>query len=284
MSELYIPKGCTTLDKSTFSFQIRLGIQGYPNTSKTWAALTFPNPIVLNMDRKLGAHVGRTDVIETPMWYPPFVDSIVMRDGALAPPNRKDAVLKWIGTEGMKLSENQTLIVDGSTQLQNAFKAQYDLNPEIEAKSGKINKYGQFTQKITYFTDIFETLKSLKCHVVYICHETGARDDDGEMTTGVRPLLSGQMGDQMAGHFSDWFRALAIAKPLTDDRKAKMKAAFNLTDERVKEWCASTDNETIYLWQTQSDEVAKCGTSLLNAPKLILANYKEYAKYQRKVN
>lgn len=284
MSELYIPKGCQTLDKADFSFQIRLGIQGYPNTSKTWAALTFPNPIVINLDRKLGAHQGRTDVIEIPMWYPPFVDDIIKRDGILAPPNRKDAVLKWLGTEGMKLSKEQTLVVDGSTQLQNAFKAQYDLNPEIEAKSGKINKYGQFTQKITYFTDVFETLKMLKCNVIYICHETIARDDEGEATTGVRPLLSGQMGDQMAGHFSDWFRAITIAKPMNDERKAKMKTAFNLTEEKVKEWCDSTNNETIYLWQTQSDEIVKCGTSLLNAPKLILANYKEYAKYQRKVN
>ena len=62
MAEQYIPKGAVSLNTITVKPQIRLGLQGYSGTGKTWAALTFPNPIVLNLDRGLGAHTGRSDV------------------------------------------------------------------------------------------------------------------------------------------------------------------------------------------------------------------------------
>lgn len=49
MSELYIPPGCTTLDKIEDS-QIRVGIQGPPFSGKTTAALTFPNPVAASFE------------------------------------------------------------------------------------------------------------------------------------------------------------------------------------------------------------------------------------------
>lgn len=280
--KLYIPTGCKPLSESLAEQQIRLGIQGPPKYGKTFNALSFPNPVVLNLDKGLGAHVGKNNIIEVPMWYPPFVDGIVKRDGLNAPPNRKDAILVWLNKEGTKLSEQQTLIVDSSTQLQNAFVAQYNLNPKI-TKQGKIDDFGLWNQKVDYFGELCELFKALKCNVVYICHETADRSDDGSLNGGVRPLLTGQFGDQLASHFTDWFRAHAIAKPTTDENKKKLQEKFKLDNATLHEWLNSSTNEAIYLWQTQADEIAKCGTStLVNAPKFVLANYSTFGKYKNK--
>lgn len=283
-SDIYTPPNTFTLANAPTDSQIRLGIQGYPKLGKTWGALTFPNPIVLNLDRGLGAHVGRTDVIDVPMYNPSFVDGIVKRDtNPLAPPNRKDAVQVWLAKEASKLTTAQTLIIDSNTQLQNAFVAQYNLHPRV-TKQGKVDDFGLWAEKVSYYNEICEQLKLLRCNVIFIVHETQARDDSGDLTNGVRPLLTGQFGDQIGGHFTDWFRAIAIGKP-TDATKAKFKSDYSLTDSDVEEWIKSTPEvcKTIYLWQTTSDSIAKCGSStLVGAPKFILANYQSFSKYRRK--
>lgn len=283
--QLYIPSGCSTLDNIKVDPQIRLGIQGPPGIGKTWAALTFPNPVVLNNDRGLGAHVGRKDVVEVPMHNPAFVDKVVKRTGLTCPPNRKDANLIWINTEGMKLSPKQTLVVENCTQLQNSFVVQYNLEPVI-AKSGKVDDRAIWSCKIDYFGQVCDLLKSVPCNVVITAHETPDRDDAGEYNNRVRPLLSGQFGDQLASHFTDWFRAHAITKPPVE-KIGKFKEVYGLDEATYQEWINSTPANcaTIYIWQTMSCEIAKCKTStLVGAPKFVLAHHSVFAKYKRKVN
>ncbi len=252
MSDIFIPEGCESLAQMAPEQQIRLGIQGYFNTGKTWAGLTFPNPMVLNLDKGLGAHSGRPDVHEIKMWKPSFVDAIIPRDGVNAPPNRRDAILVWLAKVGVKLTANQTLLFDGSTQLQNAFVAQYNLNPRL-TKAGKVDDFGLWNEKVDYFGQVCELFKSLSCHVVYVSHETPDRNKEGELNGQVRPLLTGQFGDQIGSHFTDWFRALVVAKPTTDERLAKFKTAFGLDDITAKEWINSTPttHQSIYIWHAR---------------------------------
>src|ERR1017187_902817 len=99
-NEIYTPPNCTTLEKVTKQ-QIRLGVQGYPGSGKTFAALTFPNPIVLNLDRGLGAHQGRSDVIEIPFYQKAFSGG---------KETCKDKLVEWLEREGPKLTDQQTLI------------------------------------------------------------------------------------------------------------------------------------------------------------------------------
>lgn len=281
MSDIYTPPGCTTLAEIKEQPQLRLGLQGPPGSGKTWAALKFPNPIVLNIDRGLVSHFGRKDVIEIPFYNPSFVDKIVPRSGLSCPPNRKDAILKWLASEGQKLTSNQTLIIDSQTQLQNAFHAEYRINPVI-TKSGRIDDFAEWNLKVIYFGELMEWLKTLKCNVIYICHETADRDKTGELNGMVRPLLTGQFADQLASHFTDWFRALTYTKP-TKDTVEKAKEFFKIDDATFKEWSDNSDNETFYVWQTQSDSVAKhIKTSLVRAPKLVVANPSVFDKYKRK--
>lgn len=282
--DVYIPTSCIPLSANTTEQQIRLGLQGEPKVGKTFAALTFPNPIVLNLDRGLGAHAGRDGVHEVPMWDAGFADKIIPRSGVACPPNRRDAIKKWLMTDGQKLTANQTLVFDGGTSLQQAFDSQQRLEP-VYTKGGKIDDFAFWKLKVEYFGEIMDLLKSLKSHVVYIAHETPDRDDTGALNGKVRPLLTGQFGDQLASHFTDWFRHLAFAKPSDDAKLAKFKTFFKLDDAQAKEWIASSPTDSIYVWQTQADELAKCGTStLVGAPKYILANYNSFAKYKRNQN
>lgn len=277
--DIYKPQGCN--DLSTMGEQqIRLGLQAPPFNGKTFAAMTFPNPVVLSFDQKLGAFEGRSDIIEVPFWNGEFTDKIVKRDGIKAPPNRKDSLLVWLATEGTKLTKNQTLVLDGSTGIEAAFHGQYRLNPKLTAK-GDVDGFDEWKQKGIYFEEVMLYLKGVKCHVIYICHETPDRDKTGELNGKNRPLLTGQFGDRIAGNFTDWFRVLAVKKP-TPETMEKFKAHFKLDDSAVKEWIASNDTQTLYVFQTQSDEKADCGTSsLIGAPKYILADYKSFSKYKR---
>ena len=76
MSNIYIPPSCRTLSEDTAKQQIRLGIQGFPGSGKDWSILGtpdgkqkgFPNPIVLNLDRGLGAHSQCTNIYEVPLY------------------------------------------------------------------------------------------------------------------------------------------------------------------------------------------------------------------------
>lgn len=281
MTETYKPTGGLVLSENKTRPQIRLGIQSPPKSGKTWSALTFPNPVVLNLDRGLGAHGHRTDVIEIPMWDGTFVQTIIPKVGVNAPVNRKDAVLKWLHNEGTKLTSAQTLVVDGLTGLQNAFSIQYAFAP-VYTKLLKLDDFAEWRLKVEYFGELCEFLKGLKCDVVFLCHETPDRNKDGELNGMVRPLLTGQFSDQLASHFTDFFRALTVAKP-SADRVDMFLKKYNIDKPTLDKWVKSNDTDTIYLWQTQSDDVVKCGTSTLTkAPKYILQDYNSFVAFGKK--
>ena len=286
--EIYKPQGCSTLAEQEYSNAIRLGIQSPPGLGKTWSALTFPNPTVADFNKGLGAHIGRSDVIPVPFWDGAFCDKIHKRNGLATPPNQKDAFTDWLLKEGPKLKPYQTFVVDCNTEVEAAFHVQYatDGGPPVSEKTGKFDFYDEFKKKLAWYGYLTQLIKALPCMVVYITHETTEWDKQGEATGGAKPLLSGQAGDKIVGDFTDWFRQWAVAKPKSDIAKAKFKETYSLSDADFNEWMTSTPSihETIYLWQTQSDINFKLKTSsLVNAPKFILANYSSFLKYKRKI-
>ena len=275
-----------TLAEQEYSNAIRLGIQSPPGLGKTFAALTFPNPVVADFNKGLGAHVGRSDVIPVPFWDGKFCDSIHKRNGTLCPPNQKDAFTDWLLKEGTKLHKDQTLVIDSNTEVEAAFHIQYatDGGPPI-GKNGTVDSYDEYKKKLAWYSYITQLIKNLPCLVVYITHETIEWDKQGDATGGAKPLLSGQAGDKIVGDYTDWVRQWAIAKPISDAAKGKMVEKYQLNDQEYLNWMSSTpdNHSTIYLWQTQSDEMFKLKTSnLFNAPKFVLANYSSFQKYKRK--
>lgn len=281
-SDIYIPTGAESLEH-TSQAQIRLGIQGAPGEGKTWAALTFPNPIVLNLDRGLGAHIGRKDVHEIKMYDPSFVDKLAKRVQG-GPPNRRDATLKWLETEGQKLGYSQTLIVDAGTGLEEAFDAQESLEP-VYTDSGSIDKFSFWRHKIEYFGSITSILVSLKCNVVYISHEQVDRDKKGELTGKMKPLLTGQYADKLVSKFTDWVRAIALDKPkdFNNIKDSELKNFGFKNAIEYKAMCDAFPRNTIYVWKLESDDMFSGKiSSLVNFPTYIPANYQSFQKYMRK--
>jgi hypothetical protein len=290
----FVPAGASNLKDATHLPQLRIGIQGMPKISKTWAALTFPNPIVLSYDRGLASHVGR-DIIEIPMYDNAWVDSVSKRKTPMyldirentpvqkdRPFDRKGALLKFLYGDATRLTKEQTLIVDGLTGVQAAFHIGYWTDPALD-NNNKIKPYAEFRQKIDYLTEVALQFKALTCNVILICHEAPDRNDKGDLNGRIRPLLSGAFQDELQGHFTDWFRGHVTEKPAKDKVEA-FKAQWGIDDATLKDWVASTtsDHKSIYLWQCYSDSIANCGTSLVNCPKFIPANYSSILKYSRK--
>lgn len=255
----YQPKNSMTLDSKRFK-QLRVGLLAAPNSGKTTAALTFPGPVVADFDNKLSATnaicAGKklSDITIIPFYDAAFVDSVKPRSNPRFAPNKRDAFLSWLNTEAVQLQSDQTLIIDSWTMLQAAFDQQTNYEPAI-GRNGSEDKFVFWARKIEYAKEIMERLKTLNCHVVVTFHETVDRDDDGKLTGRVLPLMQGKFADQLAGHFTDWFRQHAVAK---------LKDPSNPRSEII-----GTD----YLWQTTSDNVANCGTHLNGIKPRVPANY-----------
>jgi AAA domain len=276
---MFTPPNCKTLADLKQKPQIRLGIQGYPGTGKTWAALTFPNPIVVNFDRGLGAHDGRNDVIEVPFYDTDFIKSFY----SAAPKNKRDAFTYWLETVGTKLESDQTLVIDGITGIQEAHNTWVKDNGSLMlSKTGKYDDFKPWNYKLDYFEYFAALLKTLKCHVILIAHETPAKEKDGTYTGKLRPLLSGQFSDQLVSHVTDWFRQHAIEKPKEIPSDEKLRS-YGITKDEFVVMRDSFPRNTMYLWQTDSDDLADCKCSSLVAfPSRIAANYTSFLRYMRK--
>lgn len=271
---MYIPPNCSTLDKLTDIPQIRLCLQGAPGSGKTWAALTFPKPIVFSLDRGLGAHTGRNDVTEIPVWDSNFCKTL---DPNYRASRLRDVILKFFDKEAPKLEPDQTLIIDGSTGLQNAYHLWYQANPTITA-SGSIDAFAEWKLKLKFFGDIMSTLKSLKCNVVYLCHEVEKKESDGSYRGKIRPLLTGAFGDELVSHFTDAFRQLASSKPDLTKYDEKKLAPWNMNKEQFTSWVNSFPRDTVYYWSLASNDECdlKCSSLKPNYPSLMPATYQAF--------
>lgn len=285
MSEnIYIPPNVKSLAEETELPQIRLGIQGPSNVGKTWASLTFPNPIIIPFDRGHGAHIGRADVLNVKMYDPDFVRKYANDSEGIV--NRKHALIKWIKSEGTKLTSNQTLILDALVGIQEAFEEYEDKHPTYSSKTGKKDDYAAWKNKIIYFGELMTMLKSLKCHIILISHETPDRGTDGELNGKLRPILTGQFGDQLRSHFTDWVRAHATNKPTEDKIQEKALPLWKFKDKKqfmdMLDSFGGSDYNTFHYWQLSSDSLCDCKTSsLVNYPHYIPARFNDFKRFMR---
>lgn len=282
---MYKPKGCLTLAELKSIPQIRLGLQGWGGTGKTWAAATFPNCVVANSDRGLGAHFGRADIIEVPFYDHSFCRTFLPNPAAnYFPWMLKDIIYKWLEKEATQLTEEQTLVWDGNTGMQNAYHKWYSQN-KVVTTGGDHDSRAEWGLKKTYYAEVIEMLKGLKCHVVFIAHEAEKKEKDGEYRGKIRPLLSGSFGDELTTHFTDWFRQLAFDKSVSVDTVTPVELVkWGMTKDEFKKFLDTFPRGTYYGWQTESDNVfdGKC-SSLVNFPRYIPADFKSFEKYRRKI-
>lgn len=252
---MYKPSHAQTMSELD-TYQIRLALQGATGTGKTYSALTFPNPVVIDIDQNLTAHKHRTDVIVLPFNDKEWLSKWFKPKKNYAYPIR-DAVIEWIKTEGMKLEKDQTLFLDSWTEYQDNFDMQIKLEPTLTS-SGGVDAYAPWQTKIEYSRELLTLLKSLKCHVVVSYHEQDTKDANGQRVGKIEPLMSGKFQKKLGLYFTDWFRTCATG-------------IVDPTDKKKIVGCK-------YEWQTKSDSEVNL-KSRLDLPMFIEPSFSSLKKY-----
>ena len=283
-TDIYIPPSCRMLSEDTAKQQIRLGIQGFPGSGKDWSILGtpdgkqkgFPNPIVLNLDRGLGAHSQCTNIYEVPL-YKMFKRT-----------EQKDKLVEWLDREGGKLTESQTLIIDSLSSLEQIYHIWFKDNESALAVSstGAYNNFVEWNLKDKWFNEIHNIVKGFRCDIVLLSHEAERADKStapgqpGLYTGKIRPILSGKFGDLIVREYTDWFRQMSTSK--VADPKDVTLAAFRMTKSEFINMQNSFVGDTIYYWVTKgTDTFDAKASSLVNPPTFIPATYESFLKYSR---
>ena len=264
----YIPPGCSTLAAMTSKQQIRLGIQGFPGVGKTWSALTFPKPVVVNLNKGLGVHIGREDVISVER-------SLFGKQHEV-----KDRLLDWLNEHGPRFSSEQTLILDSLTDLETYYHLWYECNKmQFLTKTGKLDDFAEWSVKEKYFDELFNLFQGLSCDIVVITHETEQPDKQypGQAITysgKIRPLFTGKIKDKLTHTFTDWFRQGCCDKPSIDKITPDMLSSWKVSIDEMKAMLNTFPDKTLYYWQTQGDDKFDAkASSLVSPPKFMPANF-----------
>jgi len=252
---------------------IRLGIQGAPGTGKTWSALTFPNPIIWNLDNKLQGYLEANPTSIIPVVNPTreLIAGQLRISNRLAekkpddpnyPINIRDGFKRWLDVIGPELKPEQTLIIDSWSSLMNWFEIQTTLPWEIAyTRTGEEDGFKYWGRLKKYCVDITEKLKVLPCNTVVLLHEQPERDENDRITGKLKPLMQGSFKDQFAGQLTNFYRQKVISKE--DKDYAKSVAALGFTPKE----------DPFYVWQTKSDSVFNACCSIPGLSGLVPACY-----------
>lgn len=258
---MYIPDYSEKLSDMKGS-PYRIGIQGAAGTGKTWAALTFPNPVVLNLDNKLGAHLHRTDILNIKFHDNDFIKKLAEKFGMSYKVgttgvnnqvvNRFNVFFAWINAELQKFTSDQTVIVDSATMLSNAYDAFAEVTPEMSKKTGEINTQELWGRKLKLFRQLFEAFKSTQATLIVIFHESREINIDGIPTGKYNALMTGSTREYLGQHFTDWYR----------------QTAENEIDPVTKKPTGNVN----YWWQVKPNDACNCFSSvprIIHDPKII---------------
>ena len=211
----------TTAD--SLSYARRIAIQGGPGSGKTWAALTFPNLIVCNLDNKLGAHPHRTDVqvlhFHNEDWTNKILAPIICQlktstFGTKENFRAHDAIILWLQTEGAKLDPSHTVVIDSDSLFEDSIHVYYESNP-IASKEGKDSGFKIWNKKKELWILFFKALRNLPCTSVTLFHEAYPMDADGKVLGKLLPVLQGSMKESVSKNFTEWFRQTAEQDKIT---------------------------------------------------------------------
>lgn len=180
---------------------------GPPKWGKTWSALTFPNPIVLDFDRGLTSP-------PFPVTFIPFWDKTFVKEKLKQPMGDPiNALTSWLNTEGDKLSEDQTIIIDSLSTLSDSLTDVLDAKTPVSKSTGEKDGFWFWKEWSTWFRGLCARLQRLKCNVVVCCHEQEIRDSETGRVIGYKWLLKGQdFSPRLSQYFTDVFRQTRVGK------------------------------------------------------------------------
>lgn len=234
MSLLSFAKPLSSITKAP----LRLAIQGASGVGKSTAAGTFPKPVFVEFDEKLGMFVGRDDIFTMEVNSRDYVENTwikgekltgcsAMVGGVLASPL---VLLAWLRQRGSSLPKDITLIIDSWTMMQHMIDAILNATPK-QGKDGTVDGFDFWGRKAKISAEILTVMKELPCQTVVIFHESKVLDSSGAPTGKWNPLMSGSTKDALGQFFTHWFRQTAEQ----DEKK-----------------------ETQYYWQVTPDNNCNC--------------------------
>lgn len=259
----YTPSNSYNLKDAKRSPHLFVGLIGESGSGKTHSALTFPNPVVLDLDNGLSAQRGK-DVIAIPIHDDTYCKEILKaafnkNSGVV---NKRDAVKVWIRDEAIKLEPEQTLIFDSWTMFQDHFDRQTKLEPSFNDR-GKENPFEFWARKIEFSRDIMIMLQGLRCNVVVTFHELKQRDEaTGELLDKIAPLMQGKFVARIPSYFDEFYRCLVV--PMKD-RKG------NIISIEGKPMVQSRN----FFWQIKQTGEFNAKSRMSRVETLIPAHYNE---------
>jgi len=186
--------------------QIRLGLIGKPGAGKTTAALTFPNPLVLDRDKKLPPGAAVKSI--------PFYNTAFSKKFG----GDREALVNFLTKEApSKIPPNMTMIIDSWTMFMNCFDLWADsvsTSMFWSAKKNEVDGFAIHADRINYAVEIMTALKQLPHNFIINFHEQIEREktgpNAGKPSGNIKPLMKGQFADQAAAHMTDFFRQVII--------------------------------------------------------------------------
>lgn len=188
---------------------------------KSTAAATFPKPVFFDFDHKCptadqlsAIHNRPFDPIPmVPFWDAEFCDKLAPRKNPNHVPNRKDAFINYLKhyvvtpDADKRISYDHTLVVDSTTALEEAIHRQVETEGiPISPKTGKPDGFYLWARKIDYLRDVFAILQAWPGVVIVNMHEQDEKNEEGNPTGRIRPLMSGSYADMLPSKFTCMFR------------------------------------------------------------------------------
>lgn len=183
--------------KSTEVTNLRVLLIGYPHAGKTFAALSFPDPYVIDFDNKLPLNTANF-----PFHNEEWVRTTFPQQDHRMGCNRRDAFLSFLRSQ-MNNYTGHTLILDSWTLCMATYSAWARQNPgQFMSKEGNVDPRKIFLDKLEYSVEVVTLLSGHKGHVVVTAHASPERDEKGKVTGTFRPFTTGQFRDIMSGFFN----------------------------------------------------------------------------------
>lgn len=187
---------------------IALLLQGPPLSGKSNAAMTFPDPYILDCDMKL-ENATRRFKEPKKFWY----DRLLVNDkGERIPEHERwDWACNCINAAA-GMSEVRTIIIDSLTFLCDALIAHILKHAVKEKGKPELIIAGEKAMEQSYWTPFKMQLQRLIMAVrgtnkYFVCtvHETAETDKEGNVIKYV-PCVPGQLRDKLGGMFTDVWR------------------------------------------------------------------------------
>lgn len=214
----------------------------------------------MNLDKKIPSGIDEVPFYD-PEWVTGYMKSSAM-PGYTHPAGVpvRDAVRWWLRSAArQELTDQHTLIFDSWTRFMDHFDLHVASNKGEYMTKGNdgvpaFDKWAVLRHRITIAAEVLNSLLALPCRVVVTMHNQYRRNEKGQLTDTIKPVMEGQFADRMASYFNFYVRQ-TVAKPGTPDEQ--------------------------YLWQVQSDDAFKVILPIgAKAPaKFVRAGWDSVLKY-----